>query len=85
MLKAPARSGGRPDRRSCAFSLVELLVVIAIATVMIALLLPALRSAREAAMAVTCLAKLRQWGVTTYAFTTDEDGRLPRGIEYFHP
>jgi len=55
------------------FSLIELLVVISVISLLIALLLPALQSARDAGQSVLCLSQLRQVGVgvATYVNQTE--------------
>jgi prepilin-type N-terminal cleavage/methylation domain-containing protein len=62
---------------SKAFTLIELLVVISIISLLIAILLPALTQARQAARRVKCSSQIRQIGMTGLVHTDIYKGHFP--------
>lgn len=68
-----------PPRLSAkrAFTIIELLVVISIISLLVAILLPALSSARTSAHSVGCLSNLRQVGMAFEMYATDHNRLIP--------
>jgi len=67
-----------PRRSGPAFTLIELLMVTGIIVVLVGILLPALSRVRSRATATACRSNLRQWGIATLLFASDNNGLLPQ-------
>ncbi len=71
--------GGCHSRRS-AFTIVELLVTISIVALLMSLLMPGLRAAREGAQRMQCASNLRQIGIAVYGYAFQNDDALPSTV-----
>jgi type II secretory pathway pseudopilin PulG len=72
---------GRYDvTRRCGFTILELLVVTGVASLLIALLVPAVQSAREAARRLDCSSRQRQLALALHAF--HDSHRVLPGVTY---
>lgn len=64
------------------FTLIDLLVSIAVMGVLISLLVPSLKSARESARRVSCASNIRQVGYALQMYASDNKGQLPPSVFY---
>jgi prepilin-type N-terminal cleavage/methylation domain-containing protein/prepilin-type processing-associated H-X9-DG protein len=64
-------------RRSHAFTLIELLVVIAVIAVLMGILMPALKKAKNLAQGSACKGNLKNYGYAITMYLDDCDGKFP--------
>src|SRR4030042_138791 len=64
------------------FTLIELLVVITVIALLLALLIPALRSAKEQGQRVVCLSNLRQLTLAWIMYAEDNNENIVNGRAY---
>jgi prepilin-type N-terminal cleavage/methylation domain-containing protein len=62
--------------RKKAFTLIELLVVIAIIALLLSVIVPALRKAKDAVKRVVCSSNIRQVGIAVRSYAETYDGKL---------
>lgn len=65
------------------FTLIELLVVISIISILAALLLPALKMAKESAKKMLCGNNCKQIALTLNVYALDNDSTFPTGFTYY--
>lgn len=67
--------------RQRGFTLIELLVVISITALLMAILMPVLRSAREQARKAVCLAHVKSLITGVHVYAADYGGNIPASID----
>ena len=72
-------------KRRTAFTLIELLVVISIIALLLSILLPALKVAKDKAKDIVCLNNLKQMGIAFKMYAQENNDLVPRGNDYDKP
>lgn len=65
-----------------AFTLIELLVVIAVIALLLAVIVPSLRKAKEYAQSIVCRNNLHQWAAAIATLASDNNGIPPLSTSY---
>jgi prepilin-type N-terminal cleavage/methylation domain-containing protein len=60
-----------------AFTIIELLVVVSIISLLLAVLVPALRKAKEQTRATICMSNLKQWSLSYQIYATENNSKYP--------
>ena len=64
------------------FTLIELLVVIAVIAILVAMLMPALSSAKEKGRQMVCMSNMKQIGYAFQFYTDENNDYLPAVVDY---
>ena len=73
------------NRKSRAFSLIEVLVVVSTVSVVVAISLPALVTAKQRARSIVCRSNLRQLVLASTGYSNDNDGFcVPAAADYWN-
>jgi prepilin-type N-terminal cleavage/methylation domain-containing protein len=78
MIRPGTSDGGK------GFTLVELLTVIAVLGVLMAVMVPSVRLARELSLEADCQSNLRQLGIILRTYSGDHDGVFPNPLYLYH-
>lgn len=76
-LKTRLNPAQRAVRGTLEFTLIELLVVISIIAILMSLMLPALKSARDLSKQTVCMGNLRQTGGAVFSYADDNGAFMP--------